>query len=146
MFNQCTGLHGTKIFFFFFFSVMVFEASTVYIYVNLCICHEQISVCVHGNAILDLLFPFHFCGFTFFFLSTEGSNFKGPGIKECIFVAWPSWNGENNNGGGNNLARSETRIKDSCMCCFKYCRWQHCWATCSSQVSLCYLISYSLGC
>jgi hypothetical protein len=61
-----------------------------------------------------------------FLFSKERCHFKSPVIKECIFAAWASWNWKNNYSGGDHLTRSETWIKDSCMCCFKYCCGQHC--------------------
>ena len=75
------------------------------------------------------LFPFFF-----FLLGQERCDFKGIVVKESIFATWTSWNWKNHNCGGNYLARSEKRIKYSCMCCLKHCCRQHCWTTCSSQV------------
>lgn len=86
---------------------------------------KYICACLYVSEgdMLDLCFACHYLWTFFFLLSTERSNFKGPGIKKCIFVAWPSWNRENNNSGRNNIARSETWIKDPRMCCFEYCGW-----------------------
>lgn len=84
------------------------------------------SMCV-----LDFLCTLHFshtkalCLSPFLF-SKEKCHFKSPVIKECIFAAWASWNWKNHYGGGDHLTRSETWIKDSCMCRFKYCCGQHC--------------------
>lgn len=84
----------------------------------------------------NILLVFFFFVFSLLLFSggQERCHFKGTVIKECIFATWTSWNWKNHNCGGNYLARSEKRIKDSCMCCFKHCCRQHCWATCSSQV------------
>lgn len=76
--------------------------------------------------ILLVFFFFVFSLFFFFPGGQERCHFKGTVIKECIFATWTSWNWKNHNCGGNYLARSEKRIEDSCMCCFKHCCRQHC--------------------
>lgn len=64
----------------------------------------------------------------------ESCHLEGPSVPECIFAAWASGNWKDDNCGGNHLTGSQTRIKDSCMCCIQYCRRQYCRKTFSLQV------------